>query len=107
MESPSGVQAYSIVADLLSKFHTAPEWIQALWLVTVPVTVLGTAFCLLQIVKEIAGVFARRSERQGVPLYVVYEDADGRLMLDAPGAVREWPGEGAEEARLLVPLQRR
>jgi hypothetical protein len=101
------VEPYSVVADLLSKFHTAPDWIQALWLVMVPVTVLGTAFCLLQIVKEIAGVFARRSERQGVPVYVVYEDADGRLMLDAPGAVREWPGEGAEETRLLIPLQRR
>jgi hypothetical protein len=99
--------SYSVVADALSKFHTAPEWIQALWLVMVPVTVLGTAFCLLQIVKEIAGLFARRGERRSVPLYVVYEDADGRLILDAPGAVREWLGEGAEETRLLVPLQRR
>jgi hypothetical protein len=101
------VEPYSVVADLLSKFHTAPDWIQALWLVMVPVTVLGTAFCLLQIVKEIAGVFARRGERQGVPVYVVYEDADGRLMLDAQGSMREVPGEGAEETRLLIPLQRR
>jgi hypothetical protein len=96
------MEPYSIVADMLSKFHAAPERIQALWLLTVPVTVWGAAFCLRQIVKEIAGVFARRGERRSVPLYVVYEDAHGRLMLDAQGSMREVPGEAMEE----TPMQR-
>jgi hypothetical protein len=96
------MEPYSIVSDMLSKVHTAPERIQALWLLTVPVTVWGAAFCLLQIMKEIAGVFARRGERQGVPVYVVYEDAHGRLMLNAQGSMREVPGEAMEE----TPLQR-
>ena len=34
-------QPYSVLADWLSRFHTWPEFIQALWLVAVPVTVLG------------------------------------------------------------------
>src|SRR5215213_6590146 len=81
--------SYSIVADALSKFHTAPEGIQALWLVMVPVTVLGAAFCLLHAVKEIVALFVRPGERRGVPLYALYEDADGRLMLYARGTLRE------------------
>lgn len=103
---PSGVQTYSVVADALSKFHTAPEWIQALWLVMVPVTVLGAAFCLLQAVKEIAALFARRGERRGVLFYAVYEDEAGRLMLYARGAVGEWQPDEAEEVRMPRQLQR-
>jgi hypothetical protein len=34
-------QPYSAFADWLSKFHTWPESIQALWLLSVPLTVLG------------------------------------------------------------------
>ena len=48
---------------------------------------------------------ARRGERRGVPLYAVYEDADGRLMLYARGAVRELQREETE-ALLLNPLRR-
>jgi hypothetical protein len=104
---PSSVQAYSVVADALSKFHTAPEGIQALWLVTGAVTVLGVAYCGLQAVKAVAGLFARSDERRGVPLYAVYEDADGRLMLYAHGAVRELRGENGEAMPLPRSLQRR
>jgi hypothetical protein len=96
---------YSVVADALSKFHTAPEWIQALWLVMV--TVLGAAFCLLQAVKEIVALFARPGERQGVPLYALYEDADGRLMLYARGTLRELQREEAEAMPLLKSHQKR
>jgi hypothetical protein len=97
--------SYSVVADALSKFHTAPEWIQALWLVMV--TVLGAAFCLLQAVKEIVALFARPGERQGVPLYALYEDADGRLMLYARGTLRELQREEAEAMPLLKSHQKR
>jgi hypothetical protein len=104
--------SYSVVADALSKFHTAPEGIQALWLVTGAVTVLGVAYCGLQAVQVIAGLFARLVDRpngrRGVPLYAVYEDADGRLMLYAHGAaVRELRGGEAGEAALLDPVPRR
>lgn len=34
-------QPYSAWADWLSKFHTWPESIQALWLIAVPVTLIG------------------------------------------------------------------
>jgi hypothetical protein len=99
--------SYSVVADALSKFHTAPEGIQALWLVMVPVTVLGAAFCLLQAVKEIVAMFARPGERRGVPLYVLYEDADGRLMLYARGTLRALQREEAEAMPLLKSHQKR
>ena len=95
---------YSVVADALSKFHTAPEGIQALWLVMGAVIVVGTAFCLLQAVKEVVALFARPGERRGVPLYAIYEEADGRLMLHAGGTVRELR---SGEVALLDPLQRR
>lgn len=99
--------SYSVVADALSKFHTASEGIQALWLVTGAVTVLGTAFCGLQAVRAVAGLLALRGERRGEALYAVYEEADGRLMLYARGTVRELPrGEGGAVA-LPDPLQRR
>jgi hypothetical protein len=71
------------------------------------VTLVGTAFCLLQAVREIAALFPRPGERRGVPLYAVYEDADGRLMLYAHGAVRELRGGEAGEVALLDPVPRR
>jgi hypothetical protein len=55
---------YSVWADWLSKFHTAPEWIQALWLVSVPATMLGMTWLVLRAVKEIAVLLARRPRQQ-------------------------------------------
>jgi hypothetical protein len=71
------------------------------------VTLVGTAFRLLQAVKELAGLSPRPGERRGVPLYAVYEDADGRLMLYARGTVRELHGEDGEAMPLPKSLQRR
>ena len=99
--------SYSVVADALSKFHTAPDWIQALWLVLGSATVLGCAFCGLEAVRAVAGLFARPGGRRGVPLYAVYEDEDGRLMLYAHGTAREWPAGEADAAALPDPLRRR
>lgn len=87
------VESYSVLADALSKFHTAPEWIQALWLVMVPVTVVGASACLGWAVKEIAAALAQRGTSSGVwqgrPVYAIYQASDGRWMLYARGTVRE------------------
>lgn len=62
-------QPYSVLADWLSKFHTWPEFIQALWLVAVPVTVLGVTWIVMRGLRDIAAVLRRRGEATlyGVP----------------------------------------
>lgn len=57
-------QPYSFWADALSKFHTSSEWIQALWLVTVPVTVVGAIACIMWGISQIVAV-VRRSRGTG------------------------------------------
>ncbi|EIM30493.1 hypothetical protein [Microvirga lotononidis] len=106
MEPLPSPHAYSVMADALSKFHTAPEWIQALSLVMVPVTLVGLGLCLLQAVKEIAAMALRRGERQGEPLYAIYRTEDGRLMMYARGVVRELQGGELEDAPLPGPIRR-
>jgi len=80
MEPSSSVQAYSVVADILSKFHTAPDWIQALWLVMVPVTVLGLAWLVTRGLAGMIPLLARRHWR-GHLIYGVYQDPQGRWMV--------------------------
>ncbi|RDI58054.1 hypothetical protein [Microvirga subterranea] len=83
-------QAYSAFADLLNKFHTSSEAIQALWLVAVPVTVLGVAWCLTQALRDVAvALIDRRSIARGQVVHGIHEMPDGRIMLDLRGAVRE------------------
>jgi hypothetical protein len=78
-------QPYSPFADWLSKFHAAPEPIQALWLVAVPATLLGLAWLVLRGVREIVDL--SRGERpsccewRGHLVYGVYQDAQGRWMV--------------------------
>jgi hypothetical protein len=38
--------SYSAFADWLSKVHTAPPLIQALWILAGPATLVGIAFCI-------------------------------------------------------------
>jgi hypothetical protein len=45
-------QFYSPWADLLSKFHTASESIQALWIVAASVTALGVTYLVMRGVRE-------------------------------------------------------
>jgi len=102
-------QAYSAFADLLNKFHTAPAAIQALWLVVTPLTVVGTAYCLMRAVRDVAlALIDQRGAAQGRPVYAVWQAPDGRWMLYAPGAVRELPGETLPEPEdaLPAPLER-
>ncbi|WP_201838590.1 hypothetical protein [Microvirga zambiensis] len=46
-------QPYSAWADWLSKFHTWPESIQALWLLAVPATLLGMTWLVMRGLAEI------------------------------------------------------
>jgi len=50
-------QPYSAWADWLSKFHTWPESIQALWLLAVPATLLGMTWLVMRGVAEIVWIF--------------------------------------------------
>ncbi len=91
---------YSVWADMLAKFHTAPEWIQALWLVSGPATMLGMTWLVMRAVREIALLLAQRPRAEawlGHPVCAIHRTADGRWMLSARGVVRELESEEAEE----------
>jgi hypothetical protein len=83
-------QPYSHFADWLSKFHASPEFIQALWLLAIPATLLGLTWLVLRSVREI--ISFSRCER-GQLVYGVYQDSQGRWMVywhgRAPQAV-DW-----------------
>lgn len=72
-------QPYSVWADLLNKFHTSSELIQALWLVAVPVTLLGTTWLVMRTLRDIAlATRLPRSETRSLLVYGVVQDAGGR-----------------------------
>ncbi|NNC01052.1 hypothetical protein HI113_45155, partial [Corallococcus exiguus] len=52
---------YSVVADLLNKFHTASEIIQALMIVAMMVTVLGVAWIGMRGLVEVMRVRRRNA----------------------------------------------
>jgi hypothetical protein len=55
--------SYSVVADLLAKFQSSPEWIKALWLVTAAAMVVGVSRSVADVLKVlIAAVTPRRSD---------------------------------------------
>ena len=78
-------QPYSAWADWLSKFHTWPEFIQALWLVAVPVTALGVTWLLMRGLRELfgssRGAWRGHSGWRGHLIYGVYQDPQGRWMV--------------------------
>jgi hypothetical protein len=57
-------QPYSVIADWLSKFHTWPETIQALWLIAVPVTVLGVTWIVMRGLRDTVAVWRGGEGRQ-------------------------------------------
>ena len=73
-------QPYSVVADWLSKFHTWPETIQALWLIAMPVTILGITWLILRGLRDLIPPLTRRRWR-GHLIYGVYQDEHGRWMI--------------------------
>ncbi len=58
---------YSLWADLLNKFHTSSEWIQILWLLTIPALLFGLVFTLFWCVRGGSGGFcpARAGRPEG------------------------------------------
>jgi hypothetical protein len=72
---------YSIWADMLSKFHTSSDWIQALWLIAVPAAFCGIVYCLCWCIREIALglVRPRDNEPDGEMLYSINRVANGQL----------------------------
>ena len=73
-------QPYSVVADWLSKFHTWPELIQALWLLAIPATALGVTWLVMRGLRDLIPMLARRHWR-GHLIYGVYQDPQGRWMV--------------------------
>ena len=83
-------QPYSVLADWLSKFHTWPEFIQGMWLVAVPVTVLGVTWIVMRGLRDTVAAWrkASRGEPHGRLVYGVIEDAEGRLLAWRDGEAR-------------------
>ncbi|PVE23225.1 hypothetical protein DC522_16965 [Microvirga sp. KLBC 81] len=73
-------QPYSIVADWLSKFHTSPEFIQALWLIAMPATVLGVTWLVMRGLAGLSHTLSLRHWR-GHLIYGVYQDEQGHWMI--------------------------
>ena len=80
-------QPYSAWADWLSKFHTWPEFIQGLWLVSVPLSLIGVTWLVMRGLRDL--VRLSRGERdwrghgawRGHLIYGVYQDPQGRWMV--------------------------
>ena len=70
-------QPYSVWADLLNKFHTASDGIQALWLMVVP----GMTWTVMRGVTEMVALLRDRGEPRGRLVHAVYEDEEGRLLV--------------------------
>lgn len=72
-------QPYSAWADWLSKFHTWPAFIQALWLIAVPMTLLGVTWLVMRALRDLIPMLSRRE--RGLLVYGVYQDGRGRWMI--------------------------
>jgi hypothetical protein len=89
--------SYSAFADWLSKVHTAPPLIQALWILAGPATIVGVAFCVAWAAREIAALRVRAqraAEPEGFWLHAIERTPEGRWMLLSRGRAREL-GEGS------------
>ncbi|MCB5174369.1 hypothetical protein [Microvirga lenta] len=72
-------QPYSVWADLLNKFHTSSDAIQALWLVAVPGMVLGVTWLVVRGLRDIVRAIRRpRPETWSLLVYGVVQDATGQ-----------------------------
>ena len=92
---------YSAWADLLNKFHTAPEIVQALMVVAGAAIVLGGLGCLTALL--IQCLHSLRPAAPGTLLYGVYRTSDGCLV-ELRDAAALLPDGGNEEAE---PMMRR
>jgi hypothetical protein len=83
--------SYSVWADLLNKFHTAPMAIQALWLVAVSLTTMHAAWVAGQVFMEALRIMG--ANRQGDADCAIYRMPDGRWMIFGRGEIRELAAE--------------
>jgi hypothetical protein len=71
---------YSVFADLLAKFHTSSEWIQALWLVTLPAMVVGVSWRAADVLKALIAALTPRRASDGVVDMPVSGEADAQWL---------------------------
>jgi hypothetical protein len=92
---PMGTAPYSPFADWLSKFHTASEPIQALWIVALSATVLGVTWIVMRGLREMVRVVVGRHRIDGIFSNAVHEscrelpvyrDENGFGIIPAPSA---------------------
>src|SRR5215212_11044195 len=104
MDPTPPLAPYSPLADWLSKFHTASEPIQALWIVAIVVVALGIVWAFTLPLRVWLSALRERGERRGAEggelVYGVYRDGQGRWLVYAEGEVR------ALEAGRLERLER-
>jgi hypothetical protein len=87
--APLSATPYSPFADWLSKFHTASEPIQALWIVALTATVLGVTWLVMRGLREIAARRPRQPVDGGPLIYGVFQDLQGRWMVYSHGRSAE------------------
>jgi hypothetical protein len=98
MDPTPPTQPYSPFADWLSKFHTASEPIQALWIVAIVVVALAAVWALtLPLRFWLAG-----SRMRGELVYGVYRDRQGRWLVYADGEARALDGPAERVERVLL-----
>jgi hypothetical protein len=73
-------QPYSVVADALSKFHTASEPIQALCILALSLTVLGVTGLVMRGIRDIACTVLMRGAGRRAPS-ILAQDRQGRLFV--------------------------
>ena len=78
-------QPYSAWADWLDKFHTSSELIQALWLLVVPLTLLGATWLVLRGIRDILRL---SHQHRGDLAGGVYRNGRGRTVIDWTGGPR-------------------
>jgi hypothetical protein len=76
---PAPTPPYSLAADLLNKFDTSPDWIQALWLIAVPALIFGLGWLVKEMVVALAG--PRICGEPGELVCRVYRRMDGRWVV--------------------------
>jgi hypothetical protein len=97
---------YSVFADMLAKFQFSPEWIKALWLVTLAAMVVGVSWNVAGVLKALIAAVAPR--RAGAPLMDAARRRCRRALARLPGwrALADAPAGAVpvvRERRLVIP----
>lgn len=67
---------------------------------------MGSAFCLMRAVRDIAASVMRRDEFQGDVLYAIYRAADGRWLVYARGQISDLTAPDCPEPSTVLARQR-